>query len=109
MLEINWNKIKLSFNSIEIELPQIITIKMCQKNDKQRNTKFSHNDKTRNNIVQLKNRNRISINLQILHFRYGMPTSTRVQFPTQILQTQTPSGSSRHRGENYINAGDEHF
>ena len=28
MLEINWNKIKLSLNSNEIELPQIITIKM---------------------------------------------------------------------------------
>ena len=31
MLEINWNKIKLSFNSNEIELPQIITIKMWDK------------------------------------------------------------------------------
>ena len=31
MLEINWNKIKLSFNSNEIELPQIITIKMQHK------------------------------------------------------------------------------
>ena len=27
-LEINWNKIKLSFNSNEIELPQLVTIKM---------------------------------------------------------------------------------
>ena len=27
-LEINWDKIKLSFNSSEIELPQIVTIKM---------------------------------------------------------------------------------
>ena len=31
MLEINWNKIKLSLNSNEIELPQIITIKMRDK------------------------------------------------------------------------------
>ena len=31
MLEINWNKIKLLFNSNEIELPQIITIKMYDK------------------------------------------------------------------------------
>ena len=49
-----------------------------QKNNKQGNTKFSHNDKTRNNMVQFRNRNRNSINLQILYFRYGMPTSTRV-------------------------------
>ena len=89
-LEINWNKIKLLLNSNEIELPQIITIKMqdkiIQKNDKQGNTKFSHNDKTRNNMVQLRNGNRNSINLQTLHFRYGMPTPTRVQFSTWILQ-----------------------
>ena len=51
-----------------------------QKNDKQRNTKFSHNDKARNNMVQLRNGNRNSTNLQILNFRYGMPASTRVQF-----------------------------
>ena len=31
MLEINWNKIKLSLNSNEIELPQIVTIKMEDK------------------------------------------------------------------------------
>ena len=31
MLEINWNKIKLLHNSNEIELPQIITIKMRDK------------------------------------------------------------------------------
>ena len=80
-----------------------------QKNDKQGNTKFSHNDKTRNNMVQLRNGNRKSINLQILHFRYGMPTSTRVQIPTWVLQMQTPSGSSICRGEDYINAGDAHF
>ena len=30
-LEINWNKIKLSFNSNEIELPQLVTIKMQDK------------------------------------------------------------------------------
>ena len=34
-----------------------------------------------------------------------MPTSTRVQFSTQILQMQTRSRSSRHRGEDYISAG----
>ena len=38
MLEISWNGIKLSFNSNEIDLPKIITIKMqdkiSQKNDK---------------------------------------------------------------------------
>ena len=48
-------------------------------------------------MVQLRNRNRNSINLQILHFRYGMPTPTRVQFSTWILQIQTPSRSGRHR------------
>ena len=37
-------------------------------------------------MVQLRNGNRNSINLQILHFRYGESTSTRVQFPTWILQ-----------------------
>ena len=31
MLEINWNKIKLSLNSNEIELPKIITIKVQDK------------------------------------------------------------------------------
>ena len=46
--------------------------------------------------VQLRNGSRNSINLQILQFRYGMPTATRVQFSTWILQMQTPSGSSRH-------------
>ena len=30
-LEINWDKIKLSFNSNEIKLPQIVTIKMQDK------------------------------------------------------------------------------
>ena len=80
-----------------------------QKNDKQGNIKFSHNDKTRNNMVQLRNRNRNSINLQILYFRYGMLTSTRVQFCTWILQMQAPSRSSRCRGEDYFDAGDAHF
>ena len=50
-------------------------------------------------MVQLRNGNRKGINLQILHSRYGMPTSTRVQFSTWILQMQTPNRSSRHRGE----------
>ena len=27
-LEINWNKIKLTFNDSEIKLPQLVTIKM---------------------------------------------------------------------------------
>ena len=60
-------------------------------------------------MVQLRNGNRNCINLQILHFRYGMPTLTRVQFPTWILQMQTPSRSRRHRGKDYTNAGDTHF
>ena len=30
-LEINWDKIKLSFNSIEIKLPQLVTIKIQDK------------------------------------------------------------------------------
>ena len=60
-------------------------------------------------MVQLRNGNRNSINFQILHFRYGMPISTRVQFSTWVLQMQTPSGSSRHTGEDYINVGDAHF
>ena len=30
-LEINWDKIKLSFNSNEIELPQLVMIKMQDK------------------------------------------------------------------------------
>ena len=60
-------------------------------------------------MVQPRNRNRNSINLQIFHFRCGVPTPTRVQFSTQILQMQTPSRSGRHRGEDYINAGDAYF
>ena len=82
-LEINWNGINLSFNGNEIDLPKIITIKMQDKIRVRRminkgNTKFTHNDKARNNMEQLGNRNRNSINLQIFHFRYGMPTPTRV-------------------------------
>ena len=64
---------------------------------------FSHKDKTGNNMVQLRNRN--SINLQIFHFRHGVPTPTRVQFAAQLLQMQTPGRCGRCRGENYINAG----
>ena len=50
-----------------------------------------------------------SINLQIFHFRYGMPTPTRVQFPAQILQMQTPSRGGRCRGENCIDVGDAYL
>ena len=60
-------------------------------------------------MVQLRNRNRNSINLQISHFRYGMPTPTRVQLSARILLMQTPSRGGRHRGEDYINAGDTYF
>ena len=49
------------------------------------------------------------MNLQIFHFRYDVPTSTRVQFSTWILQMQTPNRSSRCIGEDYFNAGDVHF
>ena len=42
-------------------------------------------------------------------FGYGMPTPTRVQLFAQILQMQTPSRGGRHRGEDYINAGDAYF
>ena len=49
-LEINWDKIKLSFNSNEIKL-QLVTIKMQDKirvrRMMSRETKFSYNDKTR--------------------------------------------------------------
>ena len=91
MLEINWNKIKLLFNSNEIELPQIITIKIRDKIRVRRmiskeTQNFHIINKTRNNMVQLRNGSRNSINLQILHFRYGMPTSTRVQFSTLFFR-----------------------
>ena len=69
MLEINWNKIKLLLNSNEIELPQIITIKMQDKirmiSKEMQN--FHIMIKQGINMVQLRNRNRNSINLQILH------------------------------------------
>ena len=60
-------------------------------------------------MVQLRNRNRNSINLQFFHFRYGVPTPARVQFCTQLLQMQTPGRGGSCRGENYINAGDTYF
>ena len=68
-----------------------------------------HNDKTRNNMVQLRNRNKNSINLQIFHFRHGVPTPTRLQLPAWLLQMQTPSRGGGHRGENYLNAGNAYF
>ena len=60
-------------------------------------------------MVPLRNRNRNSINLQIFHFRYGMPTPTRLQLSAWILQMQTPSRGGRCRGVDYINAGDTYF
>ena len=60
-------------------------------------------------MVQLRSRNGNSINLQIFHFRYGVPTPTRVKLSAWILQMQTPSRGGRHRGEDYINAGDTYF
>ena len=57
-------------------------------------------------MVQLRNRNRNSINLQIFYFRHGVPTPTRVQFPAWLLQIQTPGLDGGHRGEDYLNAGD---
>ena len=60
-------------------------------------------------MVQARDRNRNNINLQIFHFRHGMPTRTRVQFPAWILQMQTPGRSGGCRGENYLNAGDTYF
>ena len=71
--------------------------------------KFHIMIKQRITWYNLENGSRNSINLQIFHFRYGMPTSTRVQFSTWILWMQTPSGSSKCRGEDYFNAGDAHF
>ena len=56
----------------------------------QGNAKFSHNDKTRNKMVQLRNGNRNSINLQILHFRCGKPTSTRVQVLHGFFRCKLP-------------------
>ena len=58
-LEINWDKIKLSFNSNEIKLPKLVTIKIQDKlrvrRMMSRNAKFSYNGKTRNDVVQLRN------------------------------------------------------
>ena len=56
-LEINWDKIKLAFNSNEIKLPKIFMIKMqdkikSQKNDEWGNTKFAYNGKAGNDMVQ---------------------------------------------------------
>ena len=48
-------------------------------------------------MVQLGNRNRNGINLQIFHFRYGVLTPTRVQLSAWLLQMQTPSRGGRHR------------
>ena len=41
-------------------------------------------------MVQLGNRNRNSINLQIFHFRHGVPTPTRVQFPACFFRCRLP-------------------
>ena len=115
MLEINWDKIKLSHNSYEIELLQIIKIKMRDKIRVRRmvskeTAKFSHNDKTRNNMVQLRNRNRKSINFQILYFRNGMPSfNLSAIFLHRFFRCKLPSRSSRRRGEDYFNAGDAHY
>ena len=38
-----------------------------------------------------------------------MPTPIRVQLSAWILQMQTPSRGSRHRGEDYIIAGNAIF
>ena len=56
-------------------------------------------------MVQFGNGNRNRVNLQIFHFRYSMPTPTRVQLFAQLLQMQTPCRGGRHGGEDYINAG----
>ena len=54
-----WDKIKLSFNSNEIKLPKLVTIKIQDKirvrRMMSRETKFSYNGKTRNDVVQLRN------------------------------------------------------
>ena len=61
-LEINWDKIKLSFNNNEIELPQLVMIKIRDKIRVRRmmskeTQNFTHNDKARNIMVQPRNRN----------------------------------------------------
>ena len=52
-LEINWNKITITFNDNKIDLPKKAAIKMQDKIrvDDQRAIKSSHGDKTRNNMV----------------------------------------------------------
>ena len=72
MLQINWDKIKLLLNSNEIELPQIIMIKMRDK---------------------IRVRRMISKETQNFHIMIK-------QGITWILQMQAPSRSSRCRGEN---------
>ena len=44
-LEIDWNKVTVTFNDNKIELPKIVTIKLCNK------IEVSHGDKIRNNII----------------------------------------------------------
>ena len=77
-LEINWGKIKLSFNSNEIKLPQLVTIKMQDeirvRRMMSRETQNFHIMIKRNDVVQLRN----SINSRTFYFRYGMPTPARV-------------------------------
>ena len=62
-----WDTLEINWNGIEIDLLKIIMIKMWDKIRIRRminkETKFSHNDKTRNKMVQLGNRNRNDINL----------------------------------------------
>ena len=58
-LEINWDKIKLSFNSNEIKLPKLVTIKLQDKIRVRRmmsreTQNFHINGKTRNDMVQLR-------------------------------------------------------
>ena len=55
-LEINWDKIKLSFNSNEIKLSKLVMIKIqdkirIRKNDEPGNAKFLYDGKTRNDMV----------------------------------------------------------
>ena len=56
-LEINWNKIMLTFNGNKLDIPKVVTIKMQDKirvrrtPAKPRTNKFSYDDKTRDNMV----------------------------------------------------------
>ena len=57
-----------------MELPQLVMIKIqdkikSQNDDEQGNTKFSHNDKTRNNMVRSRNRNGDSLKFVNFYFR----------------------------------------